>query len=156
MLIIFLYSFSSFHWMTYKFYFFEYSIFLEFLRIYKYYSILSCQCWKWHLGSETVLSATLSPKLWLILVISDDFFFLQLEFVTSISERLLGIKCLTFSEIIHEFCLRLPNFFPSATYGYQSILSPLINSWNYSHLKLIRLHPCQRHALSHGFSVIDK
>ena len=40
MLIIFLYSFSSFHWMTYKFYFFEYSIFLEFfedLQILQYF-----------------------------------------------------------------------------------------------------------------------
>ena len=67
-----------------------------------------------------VQSATLSPKLWLILVIINDFFML-VEFVISISESLLSTKCLTFSEIIHEFCLgfaMLPYFVLSATYGY--------------------------------------
>ena len=46
---------------------------------------------------------------------------MQVEFVTSISERLLGTKCLTFSKIIHEFCLRfalVTDFVPSATHGY--------------------------------------
>ena len=32
-------------------------------------------------------------------------FFMQLEFVTSLSKRPLGSKCCNFSEIIHEFCL---------------------------------------------------
>ena len=43
------------------------------------------------------------------------------EIVTSISERPLGTKCLTFSEITHEFCLRFTmvlDFVPSATHGY--------------------------------------
>ena len=39
------------------------------------------------LGSETITSATLSPKLWLILVISNNFIFIIIffckEFVTS-------------------------------------------------------------------------
>ena len=119
----FLYSFSSFYRMTYKSYFFEYSSYCSFgvfWGVSKCYSILYWQCLKWHLGSETVPSATLSAKLWLILVIS-NYFFMQIEFVTRISERLLGTKCFTFSGIVHKFCLRFKmvlNFVPSATYGY--------------------------------------
>ena len=62
---------------------------------------------------------------------------MQVYFVTSISERPLGTKCLTFSEIIHEFCLRfamVPDFVPSTTHGYQLIFSPLINIWDCPHL----------------------
>ena len=75
---IILYSFSSLYCMTYNSYFFEYSSFCSFeifWRVRKCYSILSCHCWKLHLGSETIPSATLSPKLWLILVISNYFLF---------------------------------------------------------------------------------
>ena len=46
---------------------------------------------------------------------------MQVEFVTSIGERPLGTKCFTFSEIIHEFCLRfamVSNFVPSVMHGY--------------------------------------
>ena len=46
---------------------------------------------------------------------------MQVEFVTSLSKRPLGTKRFTFSEIIHEFCLRfavVPSFVPSAMHGY--------------------------------------
>ena len=46
---------------------------------------------------------------------------MQAEFVTSISEVALATKCFTFSEIIHEFCLRfamVTDFVSSAGHGY--------------------------------------
>ena len=122
--IFFWYSFPSFHWMTYNFYFHEYCSFCSFgvfWGVCKCYCILSSQCWKWHADSETVLSATLSPKLWLILVISKIFFFMQVEFVTGINKRPLSTKCFTISEVIHGLCLQLamvPNFVSSTTHGY--------------------------------------
>ena len=69
-------------------------------------------------GSQTVPSTTLSPKFWLILAIG--IFFMQVDFVTSISQSPFATKPLNFSEIIHEFCLRfamVPNFVPAATHG---------------------------------------
>ena len=57
------------------------------------------------LGSETITSATLSPKLWLILVISNNFIFIIIFFLQGVcyqqSKRSLSTKCLTFSETIH-------------------------------------------------------
>ena len=82
---------------------------------------------------------------------------MQVEFVTSLGKRPLGTKCFTFIEIIHEFCLRfamVPNFVPSATHAYWLIFFPLINIWDCSHLKLIKLRTCQGYALNHGSSVI--
>ena len=121
--ILLLYSFSSFHWMTYKSYFFKYSsfcLFWVFWGVWKCYSIYCCQCWKWHLGSETVPSATLSLKLRLMLVINNDFlFFMQVEIFARISEGPSGTK--GYRAKIHKFCLRfpmLPNFVPPAMHGY--------------------------------------
>ena len=59
------------------------------------------------LGSETVPSATLSHKFCSILVISNDvlFFASRVCYQHKRKTRLLGTKCFTFSEIIHEFCL---------------------------------------------------
>ena len=84
---------------------------------------------------------------------------MQVEFVTSVSERLLGSTCFIFGEVIHRFSLRfamVPNCVPSATRGCYLIFSPLINIWDCSHLKLIKLHTYQEHALGHGFSIIHK
>ena len=79
---MFLYSFSSLSWMASNFYFFEYSTFClfgVFWGVYKCSCILPCQCWKWHVDSETVPSTILSPKLLWILVISNEFLFLCKE-----------------------------------------------------------------------------
>ena len=84
-----MYSFSSFHWMTYNFCFLEYfsfrsfGVFLRSLQMLLYFILLML---KVTLGSETITLATLSPKLWLILVISNNFIFIIFfckEFVTS-------------------------------------------------------------------------
>ena len=51
---------------------------------------------------------------------------MQVEFVTSINKRPLGTKCFTFSEIIHELCLRfamVPILSPT-----QRILADILSS----------------------------
>ena len=84
------------------------------------------------------------------------FFFIPVEFFSSVSERSLGTE--GDREIIHELCLRfamVPIFVPFTMDGYYLKFSPLINIWDCSDLKLIKLHICQGHAFGHGSSVID-
>ena len=59
-------NFHLFTEITYNSYLFEYSSFCFFgifHGVCKCYSLLSCHCSKWHLDSESVRSATLSPNL---------------------------------------------------------------------------------------------
>ena len=138
--------------MIYNSYFFQCSIFCLF-RIFwgvcKCCSVLSCHCWKQHLGSETVPSATHLRELWSILVFRNNFFFMQVESLPA--------KMFDFywnNPWILSLICNVTRICPLRNPWLLVDIFSLNKHMGLLSLNLIKIHTCQGHAIDHGSSVI--